>query len=535
MRVEDIRDLREYQFPEDAGPTAHPIQPASYLEMNNFYTATVYEKGSEVIRMMATLLGPVKFRKAMDLYFDTFDGQAVTTQDYVWAMATAGSIDLTQFEETWYHQERTPGLRVAGTYNRENNTYSIECEQIIDTDTRGNIQKPFFYPFHIALFDTNGREFPLVLKDPQWQYKIQDGILIISKQKEIFEFQNIDSDPKVSLNRGFSAPIRVFSDNIDSVFLMQHETDGFARYEAAEQYALSVIWDIISGKWVSDEYISVFGSLLVDSDDRLFQSILLHIPSLSVLAGTSLESIDYDILASARYTLIRALLARYEHDIIALYETLRTSLPAIEWITPMEIGTRAYMGSLLSLLSYSENRDNIRYIAEAQYRGSRTMTLRLSALSVLDWFSDGIRHPYIQEFIDQYKDNPLVIMKYLSIIGSSQYENVATSVQNAQNESFYQKILPNHAKALFGAFTKNLEFFHKKDGSGYALLTEFILDIDPINPHTAARMAWAFKVYPKLHPSSQEVLQPYLEKILEKEWLSSNTTEIINKILNYSK
>ncbi len=136
MRIEDIRDLREFQFPEDAGPTAHPIQPASYKEMNNFYTATVYEKGSEVIRMMATLLGKETFRKAMDLYFDTFDGQAVRTQDFVWAMATAGNIDLTQFEETWYHQERTPSLKVTGVFNSTNHTYTLECEQIIEKNTK---------------------------------------------------------------------------------------------------------------------------------------------------------------------------------------------------------------------------------------------------------------------------------------------------------------------------------------------------------------------------------------------------------------
>lgn len=165
MRVEDIRDLREYQFPEDAGPTAHPVQPASYIEMNNFYTATVYEKGSEVIRMMATLLGPVVFRKAMDLYFDTFDGQAVTTQDYVWAMSTAGNIDLAQFEETWYHQERTPGLRVTGTYDNQKKTYTMECEQIIEKNTRGEVQKPFFYPFRVALFGIDGGELPLILEN----------------------------------------------------------------------------------------------------------------------------------------------------------------------------------------------------------------------------------------------------------------------------------------------------------------------------------------------------------------------------------
>jgi aminopeptidase N len=535
MRVEDIRDLREYQFPEDAGPTAHPVQPASYIEMNNFYTATVYEKGSEVIRMMATLLGPVWFRKAMDLYFDTFDGQAVTTQDYVWAMATAGEIDLTQFEETWYHQERTPGLRVTGAYDDQKKTYTVECEQIIEKNTRGEVQKPFFYPFRVALFGMDGVELPLVLESSIWQDKIQDGILIISKEKETFIFQNIKSNPKISLNRGFSAPIRVFSDDTDPVFLMQYETDGFARYEAAEQYAISVIWDIIAGKWIADEYVSVFGSLLVDSSDRLFQSLLIQIPSLSTLAGAYPDSIDYDVLSNARDTLITTLLARYEQDIIALYERLRTSLPDVEGITPIEIGTRAYMGSLLSLLSHTSSIDMITRIAETQYSGSRTMTLRLSALSLLDRVSGGVRHPHMQEFIDTYQSNPLVIMKYFAIVGGSQHESVTMNVRNAQNEVFYQKNLPNHAKALFGAFTRNLEYFHKKDGSGYALLTEFILDIDPINPHTAARMAGAFKIYPKLNPSSQDILRPYLEKILQKEWLSANTAEIIDKILNYSK
>jgi aminopeptidase N len=175
------------------------------------------------------------------------------------------------------------------------------------------------------------------------------------------------------------------------------------------------------------------------------------------------------------------------------------------------------MGSLLSLLSYSSDIENITRIAEVQYRGSRTMTLHLSALSLLDHVSGGIRHPFMQEFIDTYQGNPLVIMKYFAIVGSSQYAGVTMHVRQAQDEAFYQKNLPNHAKALFGAFTRNLEFFHKKDGSGYDVLTQFILDIDAINPHTAARMAGAFRIYPKLNPSSQDTLRPYLEKILQNE------------------
>lgn len=269
--------------------------------------------------------------------------------------------------------------------------------------------------------------------------------------------------------------------------------------------------------------------------DRLFQSLLVQIPSLSTLAGASSTPIDYDILSKARDTLMTMLLARYEQDIIDLYRMLRTSLPTIEGITPAEIGTRAYIGSLLSLLSHSSDIETITHIAETQYRDSQTMTLRLSALCILDRVSGGSRHPYMQEFIDMYQSNPLVIMKYFAIVGSSQYESVTMNVRQTQNEVFYQKNLPNHAKALFGAFARNLEYFHKKDGSGYALLTDFVLDIDPINPHTAARMAGAFKIYPKLNLSSQDIMRPYLEKILQQEGLSPNTTEIIDKILNYSK
>mgnify|MGYP006372345533 FL=1 len=198
--------------------------------------------------MMATLLGKEKFRKAMDLYFETFDGQAVTTQDFVWAMATAGNIDLTQFEETWYHQERTPGLRVRGIYNPQNSTYTLYCEQIIEKNTKGEEQKPFFYPLRVALFGLDGVQFPLVLNTESNQSRISDGVLIISKTSESFVFENITNEPKISLNRGFSAPIKVFFDDLDSRFLVQNETDGFARFEAMEQYTSTVFQGIINGK-----------------------------------------------------------------------------------------------------------------------------------------------------------------------------------------------------------------------------------------------------------------------------------------------
>jgi aminopeptidase N len=533
MRIEDIRDLREFQFGEDAGPTAHPIQPASYKEMNNFYTATVYEKGSEVIRMMATLLGKEKFRKAMDLYFETFDGQAVTTQDFVWAMATAGNIDLTQFEETWYHQERTPGLRVRGVYTPQNSTYTLYCEQIIDKNTKGEEQKPFFYPLRVALFGLDGVQFPLVLNTESNQSRISDGVLIISKTSESFVFENITNEPKISLNRGFSAPIKVFFDDLDSRFLVQNETDGFARFEAMEQYTSTVFQGIINGKWVPEEYLALYGSLLEKVEDSLYQSILIKIPTLNTLAGMYSGPIDFEVLSGARKTLLEVILSQYEEKIIQLYHELISLLPEDEWITAYEIGVRSYINSLLEILSYSKNSEDMIRIAESQYQNSKTMTLQLSALILLDQYNEEERHPFLQKFIDTYQNNPLVIMKYLTLVGNSNHPRVIENIRKVQKESLYQENLPNHAKALFGTFSRNLEFFHKKDGSGYELLTDFILDIDTINPHTAARMAGAFKLYPKLSTECQGIMRPYLEKIYKREWLSKNTEEIIDKILHY--
>jgi aminopeptidase N len=535
MRIEDIRDFREFQFAEDAGPTAHPIQPASYKEMNNFYTATVYEKGSEVIRMMATLLGKEKFRKAMDLYFDTFDGQAVRTQDFVWAMATGWDIDLTQFEETWYHQERTPGIKVTTEYDPKSRTYSMNCVQVIEKNTRWQEQKPFYYPLAIALFAPDGTVFDLSLVNNPLQNRIKDGILIISKTEETFVFEWINQEPKISLNRSFSAPIRVYCDTIDPVFLMQYESDGFARYEAAQEYSISIIRSIMNGWLIPQEYLDAYDSMLVDSEDRLYQSILIQIPSLNAIAGIISHEIDFDHIQDARNILIGEILDQYMTKMQDLYRTLRSDLPKDEKTLAHEIGTRAYMNSLLDILSYSQNTEEILHVAETQYRESRTMTLRLGSLAIIDKLSTDYRHPYIQEFIDQFRNNSLVMMKYFAIVGSSSRDDVIERMRIAQQELFYDKLLPNHAKSLFGSFARNLEFFHKKDWSWYNLLTDFILDIDSVNPHTAARMSGAFKLFPKLNSTSQSIMRHYLEKILQKEWLSKNTEEIIDKILNYKQ
>jgi aminopeptidase N len=252
-----------------------------------------------------------------------------------------------------------------------------------------------------------------------------------------------------------------------------------------------------------------------------------------VIAGIIGSDIDFDRISHARNILIETLLAQYESHMYKLYQTLYSDLPKDEKISSHEIGTRAYINSLLDILSYSHNQKEILSLAESQYNSSRTMTLRLGALSIIDRLSTQDRHPYIQDFIDRFANNALVMMKYFAIVGSTSRPDIITRIQQTEQESFYQEILPNHAKSLFGSFARNMESFHRKDGSGYGLLTDFILRIDPINPHTAARMSGAFKLFPKLNQESQTIMRPYLEKILSQEGLSKNTEEIVDKILNY--
>lgn len=245
QRIGDIAALRDTQYTEDAGTMSHPIQPDSYIEMNNFYTATVYDKGAEVIRMMATLLGKVKFRKAMDLYFETFDGQAVTTSDFVWAMTTGGERDLTQFEDTWYHQPRTPHITVTESYDTEQQEYRLTIVQNSQKDPDGNTLKPWYFPLGIALFDRESHEQYILDIDDTNQDLIDRGILIISRLQETYVFKNIVHKPILSINRGFTAPIRVTMTEQDTLFLMQYETNQIAKYQAAQESARAAIKSLL--------------------------------------------------------------------------------------------------------------------------------------------------------------------------------------------------------------------------------------------------------------------------------------------------
>ncbi|MBV5320264.1 MAG: aminopeptidase N, partial [Sulfuricurvum sp.] len=277
QRLDDVRALRERQFVEDAGPTAHPIKPDSYMEINNFYTATVYEKGAEVIRMMHTVLGGEKFRAAMDYYFAHFDGQAVGTEEFLESMQSQSPVDLSQFKR-WYSQERTPTLTVSSEYRPDTAECVVTILQNIPKNTHHQEQLPYAMPFRMALLADDGSEYPLVSERVTL---LHNDVLWIENGVSEILFKEIPTKPRLSLNRGFSAPIIVQCDELDFPFLMAHERDGFVRYEAVHQFGIETLETMMGGAEVNERYIESYGAILADSSiEEMFKSQILELPSM---------------------------------------------------------------------------------------------------------------------------------------------------------------------------------------------------------------------------------------------------------------
>ena len=318
QRIEDVKSLRERQFVEDASPTSHPIQPESYISMNNFYTATVYEKGAEVIRMIHTLLGEEKYRKATDLYFESFDAQAVTTNDFLWAMSSASGVDLTQFER-WYHQNGTPILDVQEKF--EDGVYELTLIQKVPNALNGEEQKPYYYPLKIGLLDESGEE-------------IVAQTLIVSQEREVFTFKDVKSKPSISLNRDFSAPIIIQKKENDFAFLMKHDTNSFVRYESAQVFATQTIESMMQGESINEEFVAAYGYLLDLDVDLSFKALLLELPSVSTLMQRQ-DVIDFDLIYEAKENLEKHIAQVHKEKLLELYlefhEPFRSEIDSQAW------------------------------------------------------------------------------------------------------------------------------------------------------------------------------------------------------------
>ena len=513
QRISDVKTLKERQFVEDASPTSHPIQPKSYISMNNFYTATVYEKGAEVIRMIHTLIGELNFFNAMQLYFDKFDGMAVTVDEFLWAMQEASGHDLTAFK-LWYDQSGTPTLKVEESY--EDGVYRLNTKQIVPLNVEKEEQKPYYYPLKIALFDEITYEC------------VVEEMLIISKESEEFVFKGLKNGVVLSINRDFSAPIIVKQKDPKYRFLMMHDTNSFVRYESAQAYALEVLELLLAGKDIPREYKEAYGYLLDLDGDLSYKALLLELPTVTAMMQNR-EDIDVQKLISARERLEKELVLEYREKIIQLYETYHQ--PKNSEIDASSMAQRAIKNRALKLLGCLETQE-ISQIAYKQYEESLTMTDKVVALEVLENISQELSQKAFSDFYERYSNDTLVMNKYFALLASSKRDGVLQRVEQLENDEVFDIKVPNLVRSLIGTFARNEKYFHATDGSGYKYLAKKIIEVDKINAQMASSLAGAFKIYKKLNSKSQKLMKVELECVVSTQSISKNLFEIVDKILN---
>ena len=523
QRIENVAFLKRYQFSEDAGPTAHSIRPQEEIETRNLYSATVYCKGPEIIRMIQTLIGKETFKKGMDKYFELYDGQAVTTDQFVHAMELASNQDLSQFQR-WYDQKGTPHLKVSKEYNAKLNTLTLYFEQ--SNPKEGSSALPLHIPLKIGLLDANGNDIAL-----------KNDLLEIREKKETFVFENIQSNPALSLNRDFSAPIIIEYErpSQDYAFLMANDSNEFNRWETARAFSLSTLQSLIleyqkgNELQVPQSYLDAFQSLLTNpSLDPALKAEAIQLPSESELAQTQ-EIIDFDANYAVRKWMKKKLASENEAYFLATYKSLESTSPYS--IDPESKAKRELKNTCLYYLTSLE-KQKYTDLCVAQFSNANNMTDQFTALTYLNLVNCEERKAALNQFYAQWKDDSLVINKWLSLQGASQSGDALNEVKALLNHPAYKITEPNKNRALLGGFLKNAIYFHAVDGSGYLFLEEQISTLDEINPHMASSLAQCFRLYPKLDPTRKQLMKTSLENLLKKEGLSSNTYEIINKSLN---
>ena len=530
QRIKDVRGLRAAQFPEDAGPLAHPVRPASYMEINNFYTATVYEKGAEVIGMYQTLLGARGFRKGMDLYFERHDGQAVTTDDFLAAMADANDADLEQFK-LWYSQAGTPEIHASGSYDPDARTYELSLSQNLPATPDGVSKQPMQIPVAVGLLDAQGADFPLT----------EDGATTVvvdqNSADTTVRFEDIASPPVPSINRGFSAPIQVRQELPEggAAFLMAHDSDPFNRWEAGQQYAAGLLKtmseEISSGQapLIDQDYISAVRLTLTDAGlDPAFVTLACQLPSEQFLAE-QVEAADPTSIHLAREALRSAVARNLRDDLLAIYDGNRSNAP----FSPDSdsAGRRALKNLALSYLSTLDD-DRCQALAGNQFRDADNMTDRMAALWALNDKEGGEREAALATFHDQFKDDAVVIDKWLSLQAASSRPDTLEQVVALMDHSVFSITQPNKVRALISAFCgANPYRFHTPDGSGYRFLADKVLQLDPINPQVAARLATQLGRWRRYDETRQGLMRAELSRILAAETLSADVFEIASKAL----
>ncbi len=538
-RVEDVAFLRTNQFAEDAGPMAHPVRPDSFIEISNFYTLTVYEKGSEVVRMIHTLLGADGFRKGTDLYFERHDGQAVTCDDFVKAMEDANGVDLTQFKR-WYSQSGTPRLAVEESYDAAAQSYTLTFRQSCPATPGQSEKLPFVIPVQMGLIDKLGNALSLRLKGEEHAHG-SDRVLQVTEAEQSFTFVGLAEKPLPSLLRGFSAPVKLSFpyDRDQLMFLMQFDEDGFNRWEAGQQLSVQVLQELIGQhqrgeKLVLDQrLITAFRTLLLDTGlDQAMVAEMLSLPSEAYLTEIS-EVADVEAIHAAREFARQQIGAALHEQLWERYQANRTQSRETAYVAEAShIARRSLQNIALSYLIQSA-KPEVLAACQEQYKDCDNMTERLTALAVLVNSSfDKEKAEALAMFADYFKDDPLVMDQWFSVQAGCTLPGGLERVQALMSHPAFTLKNPNKIRALIGAFAnQNAINFHRADGAGYRFLADQIITLNALNPQIASRLLTPLTRWRKYAPERQALMKAELERILASGELSSDVYEVVSKSL----
>lgn len=531
-RIENIRLLRQHQFPEDAGPTAHPVRPARYEEMNNFYTMTVYEKGAEVVRMYHTLLGEEGFQKGMKLYFQRHDGQAVTCDDFRAAMADANGINLDQFA-LWYSQAGTPVLEAEGRL--KNNIFELTVKQTVPPTPDMADKQPMMIPVKIGLLNRNGEAAAF---DYQGK-RATEAVLLLTEAEQTFQFEGVTEAVVPSLLRGFSAPVHLnypYSDD-DLLLLLAHDSDAFTRWEAAQTlYRRAVAANLAAlsdgiGLPKHEKLLAAVEKVISDDLlDNAFKALLLGVPSEAELwDGT--ENIDPLRYHQAHEALLDTLAAHFLpkwHELNR--QAAKQENQSYEY-SPEAAGWRTLRNVCRAFVLCADPA-HIETVAEKYGEMAQNMTHEWGILSAVNGNESDTRNRLLAQFADKFSDDALVMDKYFALIGSSRRSDTLQQVQTALQHPKFSLENPNKARSLIGSFSRNVPHFHAEDGSGYRFIADKVIEIDRFNPQVAARLVQAFNLCNKLEPHRKNLVKQALQRIRAQEGLSKDVGEIVGKILD---
>ena len=533
-RIEDVKRLRSSQFPEDMGPLQHPVRPSSYIEINNFYTPTIYEKGAELCRMMKILIGEKAFAKAMKLYFKRHDGEAATVEDFVACMADASGRDMEQFFR-WYEQSGTPTVLVRGEYNRKKKTYELTVKQA-QPRLKGQKKKlPLHFPLVVGLVNSKGKDMPLVLKGKE---KLKSGILEITDAKQSFKFKDIAEAPALSINRGFSAPI-VLKSNVtaaEQLFLIRNDSDNFNRWEAAQTIGKALIVKtakaLASGKKTPNvtAFAEALGKCLESSQlDDAFKALILVLPSEADVTALIGKDVDSDVVYDAREA-VRSNIAKQ------LFDKLQTAFEQTadpESYKPDTRGTarRSLRLILLAMIAAADGDAAIK-LAQHEFAQPDNMTIEMGALVCIRSLNRPEGETLLAQFHQRHKDDHLILDKWFGLNAAIPGADASKRIERLLKHPDFKLSTPNRVYALVAGFANgNSTGFNAASGEGYRVVADVIIALNAINPQVAARLATAFRSWKLYNVDRRSHAQKNMQRILATPALSNDVFEIISRTL----